>query len=72
MKYILVIWVCALLSEGTRCMNPIKYPVLYDTWYECSREAHKESLKGLSKMGYSYVNQYHVGIRYNCEIAPTY
>ena len=71
MKYILLIWVCSFLAEGTKCMNPIKYPVLYDSWYECSREAHRESSKMLSTMGYSYVNKYRVGIKYNCEPVET-
>jgi hypothetical protein len=72
MKYLLIIWVCAFLSEGTKCMNPIKYPVLYDSWYECSRAAHQESLKILSKGGYVYVNKYQLGTKYNCDPVQTY
>jgi len=53
-------------------MDPIKYPTIYNSWYECSRGAHKVSTKLLSKMGYAYVNKYNVGIKYNCEPVITY
>ena len=47
-------------------MKPIKYPQLFDSWYECSRTAHIESVKVLSKMGYAYVNKHQVGTKYSC------
>ena len=53
-------------------MNPIEYPVLYDSWYECSRAAHKESLLIMSKMGYKNVNDYQVGTKYHCKIVASY
>ena len=72
MKFGLIIWVCAFLGEGSSCINPIKYPTLYDSWYECSRSAYKESLKVLTRMGYAYVNKYQIGVKYNCEAVQTY
>jgi len=47
-------------------MAPIKSPILYDSWYECSRVAHKKSLKILSKIGYAQVNKGKVATRYTC------
>jgi len=52
-------------------MKPIQYPVLFDSWYECARTAHRESGKLLSKMGYKYVNEGKIGIKYNCRAIPT-
>ena len=45
-------------------MPPIKSPVVYDSWYECSRAAHKESLKIMSKLGYKVVNKTQIAMRY--------
>ena len=71
MKYFLAIWVCTFLSPGnTRCMDPIAYPTTYDSWYECSRAAHIESVKLMSKMGYKYVNDMKIGTRYTCLSQP--
>ena len=70
MKYILIIWVCSFL-EGNGCLAPIEYPATYDSWYECSRAAHKESASLLTRMGYKYVNDYRVGTRYTCRMAQT-
>ena len=67
MKFVLIIWVCSFLP-GNACMKPIKYPKLFNSWYECSRTAHLESVKLLSKMGYAYVNKYQVGTKYSCVI----
>ena len=53
-------------------MTPIEYPTLYGSWYECSRDANIESGKLLSKMGYKYVNDYKVGVKYHCKAVPTY
>ena len=71
MKYILIIWVCSFI-QGNACMDPIKYKTVYNSWYECSRAAHVESAKILSKMGYAYVNKYNVGLKYNCEPVMIY
>jgi hypothetical protein len=58
--------------QGSACLAPIEYPTLYDSWYECSRDAHAVSLKLMSKMGYAYVNQYQLGTKYNCRPVRTY
>jgi len=47
-------------------MTPIEYKVLYDSWYECSRAAHQESIKIYSKMGYKIINDGKIATRYTC------
>ena len=71
MKYILILWVCSFI-QGKACMAPIEYPTLYDSWYECSRAAHQESISIMSKMGYKGVNDYQVGTKYHCKAVATY
>ena len=71
MKFILIVWVCSFIP-GNACMGPMEYPAVYNSWYECSRAAHVESSKLLSKMGYAHVNKYRVGIKYNCKRVETY
>ena len=58
--------------QGSSCLAPIEYPTTYDSWYECTRDAHVESVKLLSKMGYAYVNKYRLGTKYNCRTVYTY
>ena len=70
MKYILVLWVCSFLG-GQRCLPPIESPVLYKSWYECSRAAHKESLKIMSKLGYIVVNKNQIAMKYRCKEASS-
>ena len=48
-------------------MPPVQSPILYDSWYECSRAAHKESLKIMSKLGYTVVNKDKVAMKYRCK-----
>jgi hypothetical protein len=71
MKFILVIWVCSFLGGKTTCMPPIQFPILYNSWYECSRAVHTESIRMLSKMGYKYVNDNRIGFSYSCKSIPT-
>ena len=71
MKNILIIWVCSFI-QGNACMAPVQYPALYNSWYECSRDAHVESVKLMSRMGYKYVNEYRIGTKYSCRSVQTY
>ena len=70
MKFILTIWVCSFLG-GQVCMPPITSPILYNSWYECSRAAHQESVKILSKIGYKKVNDEKIATRYTCKIVES-
>ena len=72
MKFILIIWVCSFLGGTSQCYPPLEASILYDSWYECSRNAQVESMKLMSKMGYKYVNDYRVGTRYTCKVIETY
>ena len=66
-KFTLIIWVCSFLGQNL-CMTPIRSPTLYDSWYECSRAAHKESLQILSKIGYKVINEGQIATKYSCEM----
>ena len=69
-KFTLLLCVCSFLGEKG-CLSPIQYPTLYNTWYECSRAALKESSALFSRMGYKYVNDNRIGIKYHCQITET-
>ena len=42
----------------------------YDDWNECAIAAHSVSSKVLQKMSPDLVNQYKLGTRYTCRLAP--
>jgi len=65
-KFTLTIWVCSFLG-GQLCMPPIQSPVMYNSWYECSRAAHQESMKMMSNLGYKVVNRDKIAMKYRCE-----
>ena len=66
MKYILIIWVCSFAGNPATCLPPMEYPKHFNSWYECSRTAHSESVKMIGKMGYKYVNDNKIGMSYSC------
>jgi hypothetical protein len=70
MKFTLIIWVCSFLGQNM-CLAPIESPILYNSWYECSRAAHKESIRILSKLGYSVVNKDKIAMKYTCKEASS-
>jgi len=45
---------------------------MYDSWYECARDAHKESQKLLAQAGYKYVNENRIATKYTCMPVRTY
>ena len=65
-KFILLIWVCSFAVNPTACLPPIEFPKQFNSWYECSRSAHKESLIMISKLGYKYINEYNIAMNYSC------
>ena len=65
-KFILLIWVCSFAVNPTACLPPIEFPRQFNSWYECSRSAHKESLTMISKMGYKYINEHNIAMSYSC------
>jgi len=70
MKYVLIIWVCSFI-QGNSCLSPVESPRLYNSWYECSMAAQKESIRIIQKMGYAEVNKYQVGTKYTCKLTDT-
>ena len=69
-KFTLIIWVCSFLGQYD-CAPPIQSTTLYSSWYECSRAAHQESIKMLSKIGYKKVNEGKIATRYVCRVSNT-
>jgi len=69
-KFTLTLWVCSFLG-GQVCMPPLESPIMYNSWYECSRAAHQESLKIMSKLGYTLVNKDKVAMKYRCKEASS-
>jgi len=69
-KFTLTIWVCSFLG-GQVCMPPIQSPIVYNSWYECSRGAHHESVKIMSKLGYKVVNRDKIAMKYRCKETNT-
>ena len=66
MKFTLIIWVCSFLGNPATCLAPMEYPKLFNSWYECSRTAHKESIRIYTKLGFKYVNDNKIATRYTC------
>ena len=63
-------WVCSFVNNNG-CLPPIESKITYDSWYECSVGAHKDSVSILQKMGYAQVNKYRVGTKYTCKPVQT-
>ena len=70
-KFTLILWVCSFLA-GTKCMDPITYPGVYNSWLECSKAAHLESIKLMESFDSDFVNKNKVGMKYNCQQGMVY
>ena len=69
MKYFLIIWVCSFGSP-INCGPAMVQDKTYSNWNNCAIAAHTESAKVLQEMGPDSVNQYKLGTRYTCRLAP--
>ena len=69
MKYFLIIWVCSF-GNSINCGPAMVQDKTYDSWNNCAIAAHAESVRVLRDMGSDTVNQYRLGTRYTCRLAP--
>ena len=72
MKFILIIWVCSFISDTSQCFPPVEFPTMYDSWHECSRDAHTQSKRMLASLGFKQVNDAEMGTKYTCIKVNTY
>jgi len=72
MKFILIIWVCSFVTGTSKCFPPMEFHKAYNSWYECSRDAHQQSIKLLSNMGFKKVNDAKFGTKYHCQEVHIY
>ena len=70
-KFTLIIWVGSF-SIGNRGMPPISFPIIYDSWKECSVAAHAESIKIIESSDPEFFNENKVGMKYICRPDRTY
>jgi hypothetical protein len=69
MKYFLIIWVCSF-GSSINCGPAMVQDKTYASWNDCAIAAYSESAKVLKEMGPHLVNQYKLGTRYTCRLAP--
>jgi len=69
MKYFLIIWVCSFGSP-INCGPAMVQDQTHDNWNDCAIAAHAESARVLQEMGPDLVNQYKLGTKYTCRLAP--
>jgi len=70
-KFTLILWVCSFLA-GNKCMAPITFPEVYDSWLDCSKAAHFESIKLMESLDPDFVNKNQVGMKYACKQIMVY
>ena len=66
MKYVLILWVCSFI-EGNGCLPPVESEKVFDTWYECSRAAHKESINLIKAQPPGYVDENGIYVKFYCD-----
>jgi hypothetical protein len=71
-KFTLILWVCSFLSSPSVCMPPVTYPNVYDSWLECSKAAHLESIKLMESFDVPFINENKVGMKYSCQQGRVY
>jgi hypothetical protein len=69
MKYFLIIWVCSF-GSSINCGPAMVHDQTYASWNDCAVAAHAESVKVLQELSPDLVNQYRLGTRYTCRLAP--
>ena len=52
-------------------MRPVTDPILYNSWYECSRAAHMKSLNIMVKLGYKNINEKKIATKFTCKPIKT-
>ena len=62
--FTLILYICS--AAANTCIEPYKWPDLFDSSYECMLRGYDESYKKIERMGPKSVNEYNVYIKFDC------
>jgi len=65
MKFILTMYVCSFLHQD--CAPGVVYPMHFNSWHECTMQAHVESTQLLLSIPQDIVEQNRIATKYTCE-----
>jgi len=67
MKFILTMYVCSFLHQD--CAPGVVYPTHFDSWYDCTMQAHVESTQLLLSLTQDMVEDNRIATKYTCTLA---
>tara|TARA_R100000742_G_C4201082_1_gene30174 strand:- start:237 stop:473 length:237 start_codon:yes stop_codon:yes gene_type:complete len=64
MKFILTMYVCSFLHQD--CAPGVIYPEQFNSWYDCTMQAHVESTQLLMSIPQALVEENRIATKYTC------
>ena len=66
MNFILTMLICAHTAQGTTCLQPITFDILYKYGYDCMVDGYTKSHKKLIEIGREEVNKHKIFVKFGC------
>ncbi len=66
MKFLLTMFICSVGVQGTTCLPPKTFDILYNDGYDCMLDGYKKSRERLIKIGREEINKYKIYIKFGC------
>ena len=66
MNFILTMFICASTAQGTQCLPPVKFDILYKDGYDCMVDGYIKSHDKLVEIGRDEINKNKIFIKYGC------
>ena len=66
MSFILTMLICSHTVQGTTCLPPIKFDILYKDGYDCMVDGYIKSHDKFIEIGREEVNKHKIFIKFGC------
>ena len=66
MNFILTMLICAHTAQGTTCLPPITFDILYKDGYDCMVDGYVKSHEKFIDIGREEINKHKIFIKFGC------
>ena len=66
MKFVLTMLICSASAQGTTCLPPHTFDILYKDWYDCMLAGYTKSHEKIIEIGREEINKHKIFVKFGC------
>ena len=66
MKFVLTMLICSASAQGTTCLQPHTFDILYKDGYDCMLAGYTKSHEKIIEIGREEINKHKIFVKFGC------